>query len=277
MRPFAVLLCTAALGAVDFGGSDLLAPLQEGLVRAGASADFVGTLPAARAYADGRLGAVLLLERAGGPAVKDAAGDPPPFTLAAAAAVVVVHRSNAVEQISFAQLAGAFARDQRQPLVNWNELPGGRSELVYPALSSPDGHFVRELLVGLVCSGAPLRPDVRQILAPNEAAQLAASRSDILLLSAHPPAGVGRVLPVSDGREGRAVSAYPPTPENVHAGDYPLRLPVVLHVRKERAKALRPALAWICSEEAAEALRARGLHPAPAEARRRWLLRLDTP
>jgi hypothetical protein len=24
-------------------------------------------------------------------------------------------------------------------------------------------------------------------------------------------------------------------------------------------------------------LRARGLHPAPAEARRRWLLRLDTP
>lgn len=277
MRSCAGLFLALALRAADVGGSDLLSPLAAGLTKAGVTADFAGTLPAARAYAEGRLGAALLMERAGGPAAKDAPGGPPAFTLASAAAVVVAHRSNPVAQLSLSQLAGAFARDQREPFTNWNELPGGRSELVYPALCSPDGHFVRELVNGIVCPGSALRPDVRQDLTSAAAAQLAASRSDILLLIAHPPAGVGRVLPVADGREGRPTSAYLPTPENVHAGDYPLRLPVVLHVRKDRVRALRPALAWLCSDEAADILRSRGLHPAPAEARRRWLLRLDTP
>lgn len=276
MRAGVGLLLAFALNAADIGGSDLLAPLAAGLTKAGASADFAGTLPAAHAYAEGRLGVALLMERGGGPSVKDGPGDPPPFTLASAAAVVVAHRSNAVAQLSLPQLAGAFARDQREPFTNWGELPGGRSELVYPALCSPDGHFVRELLSGLVCAGAPLRPDVRQGLTPDAAAQLAASRSDILLIVAQAPSGVGRVLPVADGREGRPTSAYLPTPENVHAGDYPLRLPVVLHARRDRARALRPALTWLCSDEAADILRQRGLHPAPAEARRRWLLRLDT-
>lgn len=276
MRSCVGLLLAFALRAADFGGSDLLAPLAPGLTQAGVSADFAGTLPAARAYAEGRLGAALLAERAGGPAVRTGAGDLPSFVLASAAAVVVVHRSNAVAQLSLPQLAGAFARDQREPLNSWSDLSGGRSELVYPALCSPDAHFVRELLSGLVCAGSPLRPDVRQGLTSEAAAQLAASRSDILLLIAQPPSGVGRVLPVADGREGRPTAAYLPTPENVHAGDYPLRLPIVLHVRQDRARALRPALVWICSDEAAEILKRRGLHPAPAEARRRWLLRLDT-
>lgn len=277
MRTCAGLLLAFTLRAADVGGSDLLSPLAAGLTKAGAAADFAGTLPAARAYAEGRLGAALLMERAGGPAVREGPADLPSFTLASAAAVAVVHRSNPVTQLSLPQLAGAFARDQREPLTNWSELPGGRSELVYPALCSPDGRFVRELLGGLVCAGAPLRPDVRTGLTSEAAAQLAASRSDILLLIAQVPAGVGRVLPVADGREGRPTSAYLPTPENIHAGDYPLRLPIVLHVRKERARGLRPALAWLCSEEAADILKQRGLHPAPAEARRRWLLRLDTP
>ncbi len=277
MRPCFGLLLAFALNAADIGGSDLLSPLAAGLTKAGATSDFAGTLPAARAYADGRLGAVLLMERSGGPAAKDGPGDPPPFTLASSAAVVVVHRSNAVTQLTLPQLADAFARDRRDPLTHWSGLPGGRSELVSPALCSPEGHFVRELLTGLVCPESPLRPDVRQGLTPEAAAQLAASRSDILLLIAQPPAGVGRILPVADGREGRPTSAYLPTPENVHAGDYPLRLPIVLHVRKDRARVLRPALAWLCSDEAADILRQRGLHPAPVEARRRWLLRLDTP
>lgn len=276
MRPLLGLLLALPLVAAEIGGSDLFAPLTEGVVKAGTRADFAGTLPAARAYDAGRLSAVLLAERAGGPAVKDAAGDPPPFALACAAAVVVVHRSNPVEQISFVQLAGAFARDQRLAVVNWNDLPGGRSELVYPALCSTEGQLVRELLSGAVCAGAPFRPDVRIGLSLDAATQLAASRSDVMLVVAHPPAGVGRVLAVSDGREGRPASAYLPTPENVHAGDYPFRLPLVLHVRKERVREIRPALVWMCSDEAAAILRAKGLHPAPAEARRRWLLRLDT-
>lgn len=276
MRTATFLLLATVLRAADIGGSDLLAPLAPGVLKSGATADFAGSLPAARDFAAGRLGAVLLVERDGGPSVPPAEGVLPPFVLASAAAVAVVHRSNAAERITLSQVAGAFARDQRLPFVNWNELPGGRTELVYPALCSPDGHFVRELLAGLVCGGAPFRPDVRREFTDEAAVQLAASRSDILLIMARQPDGVGRALPVADDREGRSRPAYLPTPENVHSGDYPLRLPVVLHLKKERARSLRPALDWMCSDVAAEILRARGLYPAPAEARRRWLLRLDT-
>ena len=125
MRPCFGLLLAFALNAADIGGSDLLSPLAAGLTQAGATSDFAGTLPAARAYADGRLGAVLLMERSGGPAAKDGPGDPPPFTLASSAAVVVVHRSNAVTQLTLPQLADAFARE------NVLQVPSAAEALAY--------------------------------------------------------------------------------------------------------------------------------------------------
>ena len=92
-----------------------------------------------------------------------------------------------------------------------------------------------------------------------------------------PPAARGRVLPVADGRSGRSATAYGPDENNVHNGDYPLQVPLILYIRPDKVAGLRPALRWLCSDAAAELLTNQGLTPAPAAPQSRWLIASSLP
>ncbi len=275
-----LLFCLLAVGAAhgaELVGTDLLDGNFAAALRKAAGpddADFGGTLPARRAFAEGRASAAILMVRPGEPPAPSGVLE---FRLAAAAVVVATHGSNRMEQITFEQLANAFARDPRAPARNWNDLdPQARSELMTPAVSSPPGTLVLEIFQGLVLEGQAFRPDVRLRVEPPLAADLLASRAGSIVLLPQPPLGRGRVLQVADGRPGRSATAYGPDEKNVHNGDYPLQVPLVLYVRPEKAASLRPTLRWLCSEEAAGLLSAQGLTPAPASARAAFLQRLDT-
>jgi hypothetical protein len=261
----------------DIIGTDLLDGRFAASLRTAAGrdvADFGGTLPARRAFADGRAAAAILMMRPGEPAPVAGARE---FRLAASVVVVAAHGSIRIEQLTFEQLANAFARDARAPARNWNDLdPLARSELMTPALCSPPGTLVLEVFQGLVLEGQAFRPDVRLRVEPDLAADLLAARAGSLVLLPRPPVSRGRVLPVADGRPGRPSTAYGPDENNVHNGDYPLQVPLVLYVRPDKVAALRPALRWLCSDAAAELLAGQGLTPAPASARAAFLQRLDT-
>ena len=273
---FALLACAVAEGA-DLVGTDLLDGRFVAGLRAAAGpdvADFAGTLPARRAFTEGRAAAAILMVRPGESSPVAGARE---FRLASAVVVVATHGSNRMEEISFEQLANAYARDARAPARNWNDLdPAARSELMTPALSSPPGTLVLEIFQGLVLEGQAFRPDVRLRVEPALAADLLASRAGSIVLLPKAPAARGRVLPVADGRPGRSATAYGPDENNVHNGDYPLQLPLILHVRPDKVAALRPALRWLCSDAAASLLADQGLTPAPAAARAAFLQRLDT-
>lgn len=277
MRSLFCCLLACVVHGAEFVGTDLLdGGFATALRTAGGpiGADFAGTLPARRAFREGRAAAAILMVRP---------GEAPPlagareFRLASAVVVVATHGSNRFEQITFEQLANAYARDARAPARNWNDLdPDARSELLTPALSSPPGTLVHEVFQGLVLEGQAFRPDVRLRVEPALAADLLASRAGSIVLIPRPPTGRGRVLPVADGRPGRSATAYGPDENNVHNGDYPLQVPLVLYVRPDKVAALRPALRWLCSDEAAALLAQQGLTPAPATARTAFLQRLDT-
>ena len=275
-----LLLCffyVCAAEAADVVGTDLLdGGFAAGLRTAVGPdvADFAGTLPARRAFKEGRAAAAVLMVRPGEASPLPGARE---FRLASAVVVVATHGSNRMEQISFEQLANAYARDARAPARNWNDLdPLARSELMTPAVSSPAGTMVLEIFQGLVLEGQPFRPDVRLRVEPTLAADLLASRAGSIVLLPRASADRGRVLPVADGRPGRSATAYGPDENNVHNGDYPLQVPLVLYVRPEKEAALRPALRWLCSEAAAGLLSDQSLTPAPAAARAAFLQRLDT-
>lgn len=277
MRCLLGLLFFCAAEGADVVGSDLLDGAFVAGLRAAAgheAADFAGTLPARRAFVEGRSAAAILMVRPGEASPVPGARE---FRLASAVVVVATHRSNRMEQISFEQLANAYARDARAPARNWNDLdPAARSELMTPALSSPPGTMVLEIFQGLVLQGQSFRPDVRLRVEPALAADLLAARSGSIVLLPRPPTAQGRVLPVADGRPGRSATAYGPDDNNVFNGDYPLQLPLILYVRPEKVAALRPALRWLCSDAAAALLAEQGLTPAPAAARSAFLQRLDT-
>jgi hypothetical protein len=277
VRVFLFLFLTCAAESADIVGTDLLDGDFVAALRVSAGpdvADFAGTLPARRAFVEGRSAAAILMVRPGETSPLAGVRE---FRLASAVVVVATHGSNRMEQISFEQLANAYSRDARAPARNWNDLdPLARSELLTPALSSPPGTMVLEVFQGLVLEGQAFRPDARLRVEPALAADLLASRVGSIVLLPRPPSSRGRVLPVADGRPGRSATAYGPDENNVHNGDYPLQVPLVLYVRPDKVAGLRPALRWLCSDAAAALLTHQGLTPAPASARAAFLQRLDT-
>lgn len=281
MRLLALLLSCVALRAADIVGSDLLTgAVARGLESAvgNSAADFGGTLPGRQAFIDGRASVAILLVRD-----REVAPVPPgkigvvEFRLASAVVVVATHGSNRAESITLENLANVFARDPRAAARNWNDLdPAARSELITPAVCSPAGSMVLEIFQGLSLQGQPFRSDVRLRIEPDLAADLLASRAGSVILIPRPPSGRGKVLQVADGRPGKSTTAYGPDETNVHNGDYPLQVPLILYVRQDRLPQLTPALRWLVSDEAASLLEKQGLTPAPKAARTRFVQRLDT-
>lgn len=281
MRLLILFFSCAALSAADFVGSDLLAgPVARGLDLAAGrtAADFGGTLPGRQAFVDGRASAAALMMRdrevAPVPSGKIGVAE---FRLASAVVVVATHGSIRTEQITLENLANIFARDPRSPARNWNDIePAARSELITPAVCSPAGTMVLEIFQGIALEGQPFRADVRLRVEPDLAADLLASRAGTVVLIPRPPVSRGKVLQVADGRPGRSSTAYGPDENNVHNGDYPLQVPLILYVRQDRLTQLAPALRWLFSDEAAVLLEKQGLTPAPKAVRTRFLQRLDT-
>lgn len=275
-----VLFASAVSVAADIGGTDVLAgAFAKKLETSGALvADFAGTLPGRQAFLGGRVSAAILLmrEHEKAPAL---AGKVPveEFRLGAAVGVVAVHASNKTEQLTLENLVAIFSAEARSSALNWNDLTArARSEIITPAVCSPPGTMALEVFQGLVMEGASFRGDVRLRVDAGLASDLLASRAGSVVLLPRPPIGPGRVLPVADGRAGRSTTAYLPDENNVHNGDYPVQLPLMVYVRQDKLAALKPALRWLFSDEAAALLEKQGLFPAPKAARDRFAQRLDT-
>ena len=275
-----LLLAPVLAAAADISGTDLLAgAFAKKLEAAGAvSADFSGTLPSRQAFAAGRVGAVILMMRENETAPAPASKVPvEQFRLASAVGVVAVHASNKMDQLTMENLVAIFSREARSSALNWNDLTTrARSEIITPAVCSPVGTLTLEVFQGLVMEGAPFRGDVRLRVDVALASDLLASRAGAVVLMPRPPVGPGRVLPIADGRASRPATAYFPDENNVYTGDYPLQLPLMVYVRQDKLAALKPALRWLFSDEAAALLEKQGLHPAPKAARVRFAQRLDT-
>lgn len=276
------VLSTAALGGADFVGTDLLAgTFAEELrkVVPACTVDFAGTLPGKRALVAGQAAAAVMCLRPG-EAIPVLTGPRPAVEIrfAAAAVLVAVHGSNRVEALTLEQLANAFAKEARSSARNWNDIfPAARSELITPAICSPEGTLVLEIFQGIALEGLAYRADIRQRIPLALADDLVTARAGALILTPQRPPPPARVLALADGRLGRSTTAYSPEAANLYNGDYPLQVPLIIYVRPEKLAELRPALRWMLSDAAAKLLQAQGLHPAPSAIRVRLAQRLDTP
>lgn len=265
----------------DIVGTDLLSGAFAAAMHQAApqvSVDFAGSFPAKRALIDGRAGAAVLCRRPGDKVpVLNGAEPALEFHFASAAVLVAVHSSNKVEALTLAQLSNAFAKEARSAALNWNDLlPAARSELITPAICSPEGTLVLEIFQGIALEGLSFRGDIRQRVPAQLAEDIVGARAGALILVPFAPMAPARTVPIADGRLGRSTTAYSADETNLYTGDYPLQLPLIVYVRPEKLAALRPALKWLLSDEAAGALRLQGLHPAPLAVRSRLAQRLDT-
>jgi ABC-type phosphate transport system substrate-binding protein len=279
-------LLAAPLGAANVAGTDALASsLGAGLGRHFETEglrhriDFRGTLPALEALESGKADLAVVLQREGEALDRLPSGKRlRVFPLGAVAAYVYVHPALDMREVDLATLAGIFGAGQKADYKFWSDVPGiGFQEPILPLTSGDETHPSTTLFNGIALAGRPYRANVRLRVPAAQAAETLSARTNAILVSATPmPDGIGRLLRVSDGRDGRSKTAYSPDDTNIYNGDYPLRLPVALCVPEDKLAAHKATVAWLLSDVAASALRKAGFVPTPAPIRERLTQRLDS-
>ncbi len=191
--------------------------------------------------------------------------------------VVAVPSTVPLTQIHFAQLAGVFGASEVTNYKRWSELgvtgSWGVRGITAVAVSRRGGLAV-DLFRYQVLKTPDLKPTVVQFDEVARAAGRISGEEGGIALLPSPPEEGGPLKVLLVAKSERDV-AYGPTAENLHTGDYPLRLAVRLVFRKTDAKRLNFLLRHLLADETAPALLRAGVVPLPVQARNQLVFELE--
>lgn len=192
-------------------------------------------------------------------------------------AILVIPESVPLTQLHYAQLAGVFGANETNNYRRWSELGvsgnwGVRGITV--VAGSRRAGLATDLFRFEVLKTPEFKPTIN--LRDDSAsvlARISGEEGGIALVSSPPAADSGlKVLLVAKSAQD---VAYGPTSENLHTGDYPLRLPVYLVVRKSEVRRINPVLRHLLSDETAPILLRAGVVPLPVQARNQLVFDLE--
>lgn len=252
-------------------GTDLLGPefskaLYAAAARAGVQVlvTFDGSRPGAAALKQGKADMALL-------SLPEAElADLSEFRLTPVAyhrVVVLVPETCPLRKITLAQLATIFGA-RGTGSMGWGDLPGAMewagNAIVAVAPEMGSGvtlDFFRHVVLG----GGELKHNLVRYRTTAELLGHFTSESRVIALAAALPKEAARMRVLAVGeREGDAVL---PEPQAVHAGKYPLRLPLFVAVRSEAAMQLEGLQNWLRGDEAAAQFERAGLQARPPDTR----------
>ena len=193
--------------------------------------------------------------------------------------VVVVPADVTITQISFPQLAGVFGASELNSYKRWSEI-GALGTWASRSISCMALRRSAGLSLDLFRYNVLQKPEVKPTVALLDSAdevytRLLGEEGGIAILPAPPPATMKlKVLLVAKSGNAGDV-AYPPTPENLHTGDYPLRLPVHVVFRKGEAPKVSRVIKHLLAEETLPALQAAGVVPLPVQARNQLVFDIE--
>lgn len=192
-------------------------------------------------------------------------------------AVFAIPREVPLTQLHYAQIAGIFGASELTNIKRWSELgvtgSWGVRGITPVATTRQVG-----LGIDLVRFGVLQTPDFKSTVVMFDETARAVSRisgeeGGIAILNA-PPAEGSALKALLVAKNERDV-AYGPTSENLHTGDYPLRLPVHLVLRKSEARRLNFVLRHLLADETAPVLLKSGVVPLPVQARNQLVFDLE--
>ncbi|MSU50931.1 MAG: hypothetical protein EXS37_17880 [Opitutus sp.] len=190
--------------------------------------------------------------------------------------VVLVPADCPLERITLAQLAAVFGTNAEagsRAGLRWSELgvagEWGGAFVAAVAPESGEG-ITTEYFRAAVLRGRELKSNVQRYAAGAELLRHFGGDSRAMALAPMAPAGAKniKVLRVAAGVSDAGVA---PTPETLHAATYPLRLPLQLVFRPDRAPALTRLFEFLFGEIAAQLLERAGVTPLPALVRQAQL------
>lgn len=189
-------------------------------------------------------------------------------------AVVVVNSNNPINEISLPRLGGIFGSSEEFNFNTWGELglSGWRTRNIKPMAGPAEESISLELFRHAVLSGRSMKPSV-VILRDSEIEEAVAGNiAAIGILSALPKNKNLKVLLLSEGSER---TAYNPTSEIIHQGDYPIRLGFYLVYNARDENKLRPILRILLGDQLSTVLSKNYLFPLPVTVRSQLLIDLN--
>lgn len=191
-------------------------------------------------------------------------------------AVVLAPASVSISQIHYGQLAGVFGANETRSFSRWGDLgvTGAWSSRGITAMAARRAGLSIDIFRYQVMSTPELKATVAQFDDLDRLYERLGGSEGGIAIAAIPPTGKPNVKVLLVAKGEREV-AYGPTPENLHSGDYPLRLPLHLVFRKGEAARLNFVLRHLLSDETAPVLRQAGVIPLPIQARNQLVFDLE--
>jgi hypothetical protein len=284
----AVLLAIAlpvalAADTVRLSGSDLAAPALDDVLERNAPGpdsewrfDFAGTKPGLDALRAGTADiAIVLLESL--PTAPDPEIEYTP--LAYRAPVVVVSDRNPLAGISLSALAAVLGEGETGNYRRWSDLglPGDWSaRTISVHVASADDPLLLDYLRLRVLKSPRLKSSLAT--GAGTAALLTRVREDESALGILPALPVDmsglKVVPVSLNTGG---IPFGPTPENVHASDYPMQMILAVAIARGAGSGAVAGRRVLLSDSVAQALAGHGFVPVPPGVRARLSVALALP
>ena len=191
-------------------------------------------------------------------------------------AVIVVNDSNPIDEISVARLGGIFGSNEELNLNTWGELglSGWESRNIKALAGINDKSIALELFKHSIFKGGGLKPNVSVVKDTEIEDLIGSDVASIAILSRVPENSNIKVLMVSSGGDTYA-PAFGPTDDNVHYGDYPIRLTFYIMYNMRDDLKLRSTIRELLNDEVATSLRANDFISLPDTLRRKFLIDLD--
>lgn len=196
------------------------------------------------------------------------------FPFAYAASVIVVNQANPTQDISIDQLGGIFGSREELRVNTWGDLgfSGLSGRNINPLVISSEYSISQELFKNKVLEGSFLNPSV-----------VACSESEIDYLISLNVASIAVTSRISNSMSLKTLMlskdsdspAFGPTPNNIHYGDYSLRLPFYITFNQRDETKLKSLIRELFGDELASCLTDNGLFSLPENIRRRLIMDLD--
>jgi ABC-type phosphate transport system substrate-binding protein len=275
---FLLLLVSVQAVEIRIAASDLLADYIEPPLKAyGAMNDLsfdidsIGSLPALDRLRSDEVDLAIIAVPEGNEVPREEFSI---YPFAYDAAVVVVNESNPIDEISLAHLGGIFGSNEEFNFNTWGDLrlSGWGSRNIKPLTGTSEKSIALELFKYTIFRSGSMKPSVAMVKDAEVEDLLRSDAASIAILSRMPRKSSVKVLMVSTTNE---APAFGPSDDNVHYGDYPIRLAFyIVYDPRDEAK-LRPVIRELLNDAVAESLRKNNLIALPDTVRRKLLIDLD--
>jgi len=273
------LLAPAQADEIRIAASDLLSDYIEAPLKAyGESHDVdfdidgIGSLPALDRLRSDEIDLAIIAVPEGDLVPRDEFSI---YPFAYDAAVIVVNDSNPIDEISLARLGGVFGTSEEFNFNTWGDLglSGWGSRNIKPLAGTSEDSIALELFKYSVFKGGGVMKSGVAMVKDSEIEDLLRSdAASIAILSRMPKDSRIKVLMVSAGSD---APAFGPSDDNVHYGDYPIRLAFYIAYNPRDEAKLREVVRLLLEDEVATSLRENDLLALPDTVRRKLLIDLD--